>query len=48
MIPFPRNENVVIREEIFAELDRKLPVSLEYQCAALWGLGGSGYNSLDF
>ncbi|KAF4634885.1 hypothetical protein G7Y89_g3214 [Cudoniella acicularis] len=42
MIPFPRNEDVVIREEIFSELERKLPVSPRHQSAALWGLGGSG------
>ncbi len=41
-IPFPRNEDVVHRAAIFSELDALLPPSLEYQSAALWGLGGSG------
>jgi hypothetical protein len=44
MIPFPRNEDIIIREDIFRELERKLPVS-QHRSAALWGLGGSGYNS---
>ncbi|KAJ9137581.1 Kinesin light chain [Pleurostoma richardsiae] len=41
-LPFPRNEDVVIRDHIFANLDRLLPVSSPSQSAALWGLGGSG------
>ena len=42
MIPFPRNEDVVIREGIFSELENKLPLTTRHQSAALWGLGGSG------
>ncbi|KAH6666143.1 TPR repeat protein [Halenospora varia] len=42
MIPFPRNEDVVIREGIFSELEKKLPITTRYQSAVLWGLGGSG------
>jgi hypothetical protein len=43
--PFPRNEDVVIREAIFFELNRLLPPMSHYQSAVLWGLGGSGYES---
>jgi tetratricopeptide (TPR) repeat protein len=43
MIPFSRNEDVVIREEIFRELELKLPLSSQHKSTALWGLGGSGY-----
>ena len=43
MLPFPRNEDVVDRPAISAELDRLLPASSsESHSAALWGLGGSG------
>ncbi|KAK4044798.1 hypothetical protein C8A01DRAFT_11754, partial [Parachaetomium inaequale] len=42
LFPFPRNEDVVNRPALFAELDRLLPVSGASQSAALWGLGGSG------
>ncbi|VBB78279.1 Putative Kinesin light chain [Podospora comata] len=42
IFPFPRNEDVVDRY-IFAALDRLLPPSPDYQSAALWGLGGSGF-----
>ena len=45
MIPFPRNEDVVIREDLFSQLEQKLPLSSEHQSAALWGLGGSGYDT---
>lgn len=43
--PFPRNEDVVVREEVFSQLSQLLPPILEYQTAVLWGLGGSGYKS---
>jgi hypothetical protein len=42
-IPYPRNEDIVCREDIFDELERMLPVSSQHQSAALLGLGGSGY-----
>ncbi|KAL8367322.1 hypothetical protein RB595_009171 [Gaeumannomyces hyphopodioides] len=41
-IPFPRNEALVKRDDLFAELERLLPPQTESQTAALWGLGGSG------
>ncbi|KAK2035728.1 TPR domain-containing protein [Colletotrichum somersetense] len=40
-LPFPRNEDVVVRPGIFSQLAEMLPVS-EARSAALWGLGGSG------
>ena len=43
LFPFPRNEDVVHRHALFAELDQLLPASGASQSAALWGLGGSGY-----
>ncbi|KAG7291468.1 hypothetical protein NEMBOFW57_001487 [Staphylotrichum longicolle] len=43
LFPFPRNEDVVSRVTLFAELDQLLPRSGASQSAALWGLGGSGY-----
>lgn len=43
IIPFPRNEDVVYRPDLFAELEALLPSTPEYCSAALWGLGGSGY-----
>ncbi|KAK4243314.1 hypothetical protein C7999DRAFT_44849 [Corynascus novoguineensis] len=42
LFPFPRNEDVVNRHSLFAELDQLLPLSEASQSAALWGLGGSG------
>lgn len=44
MMPFPKNEDVIDRGPIFAELGRLLPASSRSQSAALWGLGGSGYD----
>ncbi|KAK2030763.1 TPR-like protein [Colletotrichum zoysiae] len=41
VLPFSRNEDVVIRPSIFSQLDELLPAS-EARSAALWGLGGSG------
>ncbi|KAH8664802.1 hypothetical protein BGZ61DRAFT_593199 [Ilyonectria robusta] len=43
IIPFPRNEDIVHRPDLFVELETLLPSTTpEYQSAALWGLGGSG------
>ncbi|KAH7010347.1 hypothetical protein EDB80DRAFT_420649 [Ilyonectria destructans] len=43
IIPFPRNEDIVHRPDLFAELETLLPPTTpEYHSAALWGLGGSG------
>ncbi|KAH8729983.1 hypothetical protein BGZ61DRAFT_530108 [Ilyonectria robusta] len=42
VIPFPRNEDVVRRSDLFAKLDALLPSTPKYGSAALWGLGGSG------
>jgi hypothetical protein len=44
--PFPRNEDVIMRDEIFSKLNRLLPTIPDYQTAVLWGLGGSGYEPL--
>ncbi|KAK2017597.1 TPR-like protein [Colletotrichum eremochloae] len=41
VLPFSRNEDVVIRPSIFSQLGELLPAS-EARSAALWGLGGSG------
>ncbi|KAH6986591.1 hypothetical protein EDB80DRAFT_874621 [Ilyonectria destructans] len=38
VIPFPRNEDVVHRPDLFAELETLLPSTPEYRSAALWGL----------
>jgi hypothetical protein len=42
LIPFPRNEELIPRQDLISELDRILPQSEEYSTAALYGLGGSG------
>lgn len=42
LIPFPRNEELIPRQNLISELDRILPLSEEYSTAALYGLGGSG------
>lgn len=42
LIPFPRNEELIPRQDLISELDRILPLSEEYSTAALYGLGGSG------
>ncbi|KAK4252200.1 hypothetical protein C7999DRAFT_37170 [Corynascus novoguineensis] len=42
LFPFARNEDVVDRLALFAQLDQLLPPSSASQSAALWGLGGSG------
>ncbi|KNB18048.1 hypothetical protein FOXG_15699 [Fusarium oxysporum f. sp. lycopersici 4287] len=42
VLPFPRNEDIVLRPKLFAELDMLLPLTPGYHSAALWGLGGSG------
>ncbi|KAK1967035.1 hypothetical protein LY78DRAFT_656692 [Colletotrichum sublineola] len=41
LLPFSRNEDVVIRPSIFSQLGELLPAT-EACSAALWGLGGSG------
>ncbi|KAH7145662.1 hypothetical protein B0J13DRAFT_675286 [Dactylonectria estremocensis] len=41
-IPYPRNEDVVRRQELIEKLDALLPQTSKYCSAALWGLGGSG------
>ncbi|GKT52934.1 phosphorylase superfamily protein [Colletotrichum tofieldiae] len=47
VLPFSRNEDVVIRPAIFSQLDLLLPVS-EARSAALWGLGGKTQVALEF
>jgi hypothetical protein len=42
VIPFPPNQDIIDRPDIFARLDQLLPEIPEYRAAALWGLGGSG------
>ncbi|KAL0939737.1 kinesin light chain [Colletotrichum truncatum] len=42
VVPFKQNKEVIDRPDIFVKLDDLLPPVDEYQCAALWGLGGSG------
>ncbi|PNP39886.1 hypothetical protein TGAMA5MH_08151 [Trichoderma gamsii] len=42
LIPFPRNEELISRQDLISELDRILPLSEDYSTAALYGLGGSG------
>lgn len=42
LIPFPRNEELIPRQDLISELDRILPLSEDYSTAALYGLGGSG------
>lgn len=42
LIPFPRNEELIYRQDLTSELDKILPLSEEYFTAALYGLGGSG------
>ncbi|KAI6777809.1 uncharacterized protein J7T54_002845 [Emericellopsis cladophorae] len=43
VLPYPRNEDVVYRQDIVHELDRILPPRTTEHCsAALHGLGGSG------
>jgi hypothetical protein len=45
-IPYPRNEDIVHRRDLIDELDELLPQATSGSyCAALWGLGGSGYVS---
>lgn len=41
MIPFPRNDDMVDRTAIVAELDAIMQAP-KSRSAALWGLGGSG------
>ena len=43
VIPFPRNEDVVDRPDLLHDLERLFLPGPDYQSAALWGLGGSGW-----
>ncbi|KAF9774760.1 hypothetical protein IL306_007207 [Fusarium sp. DS 682] len=46
VIPYPRNEDLVKRQDLIDKLDKLLPqTSSGSHSAALWGLGGSGYVS---
>lgn len=42
VIPYPRNEDLVYRQDLIDKLDRLLPLTPGFYSAALWGLGGSG------
>ncbi|PCD20313.1 hypothetical protein AU210_016180 [Fusarium oxysporum f. sp. radicis-cucumerinum] len=42
VIPYPRNEDLVHREDLINRIDKLLPSTSGSQSAALWGLGGSG------
>ncbi|KAH6881071.1 hypothetical protein B0T10DRAFT_609262 [Thelonectria olida] len=42
VIPYPRNEDIIHRPDLFTKLETLLPSAAEYHSAALWGLGGSG------
>ena len=46
VIPYPRSEDLVDRQDLIDKLDKLLPQTASGSCsAALWGLGGSGYVS---
>lgn len=42
-IPYPQNKDFVLRPNLVAQVDVLLPFTSEFNSAALWGLGGSGY-----
>ncbi|KAM0263425.1 hypothetical protein ACHAQJ_001281 [Trichoderma viride] len=42
VIPYPRNEDVIYRQDLVKRLDQLLPRESKFHSAALWGLGGSG------
>ncbi|RGP61624.1 hypothetical protein FSPOR_9950 [Fusarium sporotrichioides] len=42
VIPYPRNEDLVHRQDLMKRLDGLLPSTPESCSVALWGLGGSG------
>jgi hypothetical protein len=42
VIPYPRNEDLVLRPDLVDKLDELLPPTPGSRSAALWGLGGSG------
>lgn len=42
VIPYPRNEDVIQRQDLVERLDQLLPRESRFYSAALWGLGGSG------
>ncbi|KAL7914494.1 P-loop containing nucleoside triphosphate hydrolase protein [Trichoderma velutinum] len=42
VIPYPRNEDVIQRQDLVKRLHQLLPRGPKFHSAALWGLGGSG------
>ncbi|PON25496.1 hypothetical protein TGAM01_v205790 [Trichoderma gamsii] len=42
VIPYPRNEDVIQRQDLVKRLNLLLPREPKFHSAALWGLGGSG------
>ncbi|KAH7129018.1 P-loop containing nucleoside triphosphate hydrolase protein [Dactylonectria macrodidyma] len=42
IIPYPRNEDIVHRQDLVDQLNKLLPQTERHCSAALWGLGGSG------
>ncbi|KAL7925296.1 P-loop containing nucleoside triphosphate hydrolase protein [Trichoderma austrokoningii] len=42
VIPYPRNDDLVHRQDLIDELNKLLPQTPGFYSAALWGLGGSG------
>jgi hypothetical protein len=42
VIPYPRNEDVIHRQDLVERLDQLLPRESKFHSVALWGLGGSG------
>ncbi|KAL7940503.1 Tetratricopeptide repeat domain-containing protein [Trichoderma barbatum] len=42
VIPYPRNEDLVYRQDLINKLNKLLPQTAGFYSAALWGLGGSG------
>ncbi|KAL7946247.1 P-loop containing nucleoside triphosphate hydrolase protein [Trichoderma barbatum] len=45
-IPYPRNEDVIYRQDLVKRLDQLLPPGSNFHSAALWGLGGSGKSQM--
>lgn len=46
IIPYPRNEDIVHRQDLVDQLNKLLPQTERHCSAALWGLGGSGYTPI--
>ncbi|UKZ53334.1 hypothetical protein TrVGV298_007126 [Trichoderma virens] len=42
VVPYPRNENVIQRQDLVEQLDQHLPRESKFYSAAFWGLGGLG------